>query len=66
MQVQQKNREGGKDEGEIQVKIKLEQKLLEGGKEEEIQVKRKLKPKMLEEEGEEEEGEELEGDWLNY
>ena len=47
------------------MKIKLEQKLLEGGKEEEIQVKRKLKPKMLEEEGEEEEGEELEGDWLN-
>ena len=73
MQVQQKKGEGGEEEGEIQVKLKFKQKLLEEGgeeqEEEEIQVKMKLEPKMLEEEGEkeegEEEGEDQEGDWLN-
>ena len=77
--MQQKKREGGEEEGEIQVKLKFKQKLLEEGgeeqeqeqeqEEEEIQVKMKLEPKMLEEEGEkeegEEEGEDQEGDWLN-
>ena len=77
MQVQQKKGEGGEEEGEIQVKLKFKQNLLEEGgeeqeqeeEEEEIQVKMKLEPKMLEEEGEkeegEEEGEDQEGDWLN-
>ena len=67
MQVQQKKGEGGEEEGEIQVKLKFKQKLLEEGgeEEEEIQVKMKLEPKMLEEEGEKEEGEDQEGDWLN-
>ena len=71
MQVQQKKGEGGEEEGEIQVKLKFKQKLLEEGgeeeeeEEEEIQVKMKLEPKMLEEEGEKEEVEDQEGDWLN-
>lgn len=66
MQVQQKKGEGGEEEGEIQVKLKFKQKLLEEGGEEkeEIQVKMNLEPKMLEE-GEKEEGEDQEGDWLN-
>jgi len=65
--VQQKKGEGGEEEGEIQVKLKFKQKLLEEGgeEEEEIQVKMNLEPKMLEEEGEKEEGEDQEGDWLN-
>jgi len=66
VQVQQKKGEGGEEEGEIQVKLKFKQKLLEEGGEEkeEIQVKMNLEPKMLEE-GEKEEGEDQEGDWLN-
>ena len=63
VQVQQK--EGGEEEEDIQVKVKLEQKVLqEGGEEKEeeeeepkIQMEVKVEPKVLDEEGEEEEEE---------
>jgi len=67
--VQQKKGEGGEEEGEIQVKLKFKQKLLEEGgeEEEEGEIQVKVESKVLEEKGEEEEEEveEHEGDWLH-